>query len=153
MQPPEAGAAFSMPSSARSEAGIGKVEELGQDADESAVELAAAIRRRLAQLPDRDSHDEGIAGRRDRGAALVAAEREVGHLAETFARAEHRQEFLVLGHAHLALDDDAEEIAMVAFAHQRASGGHALPGTELDHLPELGIGKEGEKAHAAQRDE
>src|SRR5688572_30474495 len=134
MQPPEAGASSSMPSLSRSEAGIGKVEALDQDADEGAVELAAAIHRSLAQVAELDAHDARVARRGDRGAALLPGEGQVGHLAEALARAEHRDQLLVLAYVHLALDHQAEEVAGLALAHQRGAGGHALPLRDGDHL-------------------
>src|SRR5574340_1458626 len=102
MQPPEAGCASSTPSSARSEAGIGKVEALHQDTDEGAVELAAAVGGGLGEVAHLDTQDARVACRGHRGAALVPAEGQVSHLAEAFSRAEHREQLLVLAHMHLA---------------------------------------------------
>src|SRR5438128_12596369 len=127
MQPPEAGAASSMPRSARCKSGIGKAEALDQDADESAVGFAAAINGPLAKIAHLNPHHERIARRGYACAAFVTAHRKIGHFAEAFARPEHRKQLLVLGHAHFALDHDAKEIAGITFAHAHGSGGHPLP--------------------------
>src|SRR5688572_31799152 len=103
MQPPVTRAADSMPSLARSEAGIGKVQPLDQDADEGAVELAAAVGRRLAEIRNFHLHDQAVAGGGDGRAPLVVRARKVRHLAEALSRAEHRKQLLVLRHPRLAL--------------------------------------------------
>src|SRR5580765_3928889 len=128
MQPPATRTTLSIPSSARSEAGICKIEPLDQDADEGAVELAAAVGRGPAEIAHLHLHDDRVARRRHGGAALVAGDRKVGHLAEALAGAEHRQQLLVLGDARLALDHHAEEIAVLAFPDHGRAGRDALPG-------------------------
>src|SRR5918999_2810256 len=157
MQPPPARPKLSMPSSARSspgsEAGIGKIQALHQDADEGAVELAATVGRRLAEVCDLHLHDEAVARRDDRGAALMVRARKVSHLAEAIPGAQHRKQLLVLRHPGLALDHHAEEVAMIALAHDRRALRHLLPRAERDHLPELWIGECREELHAAQRGE
>src|SRR5262245_19762357 len=157
MQPPATGSAFSIPRSARSsaggESGIRKVQPLDEDADEGAVEFAATGGGGLAEVADLDLHDERVARRGHRGAALVAGEREVGHFAEAFARAEHREQLLVLRYPRLALDQHAEKVAVLPFAHHGRAGGNPRPGAQADHLPQLGVGEGREEAHPAQRDE
>src|SRR5678816_875640 len=113
MQPPATPAALSIPSSTRSEAGIGKVQPLDQDADEGAVELAAAVGRGLAEIAHPHLHDDRVARRGHGRAALVAGDRKIGHLAEALAGAEHRQQLLVLGYARFALDHHAEELSLI----------------------------------------
>src|SRR5262245_18086785 len=88
---------------ARSQSRIGEVEPLDQDADEGAVEPGAAGDRRLLEVGDTPAHDARILAGVDVGAAFLPAGREIGHLAEAFAGAEHREQLLVLGDAHLAL--------------------------------------------------
>src|SRR5690242_15708401 len=129
MQPPLAGSASTMPRcrasagsigkvlariSARGEARVGEVQPVDEDADEGAVELAAACDARALQVGDADAQDARWHCRAHRRAALLAAEREVRHLAEALAGTEHGEELLVLRHAHLAVDEDAEEIARIA---------------------------------------
>src|SRR5688572_2831518 len=96
---------------ARGKAGVGQVQPLDQDADEGAVDVAAAGDGRLLEVGDADAHDVRVLRGGDGGAALAALEREVGHLAEALARAEHGQQLAVLGDPRLAFDQEAEEVA------------------------------------------
>src|SRR5262245_42550620 len=111
---------------ARSQSRIREVEPLDQNADESAVELGAAGDCRLLEIGDTHAHDARVLAGRDGGAALLPAGREVGHLAEALAGAEHREQLLVLGDAHLAVDQDAEEVAAFSLAHHHVVGGGLL---------------------------
>ena len=101
-------AACVRPSLSRSEPGIGKVEPLDEDANERAVELAPAVGRRMPQIPNLHAHDAGFARRGDTGTALMAAQGKVSHLAEAFARTEHREQLLVLGDVHVEVADEEE---------------------------------------------
>src|SRR3972149_3102589 len=58
--------------SARSQPGVGQVEPLDQDAEEAAVELAAAGRRGTLQVRHADAHDRRCARRGAARPALVA---------------------------------------------------------------------------------
>src|ERR1051326_6934667 len=95
---------------ARGETSICQIQPVDEDAEEGAVELGAAAHGRLLKIRDAHAQHARFLVRRDGGAALVALRGEVGHLAEALADAEHGEELLVLGHAHLALDHDAEEV-------------------------------------------
>src|SRR5712671_2558370 len=96
---------------ARGQTAVREVEPLDQDAEERAVELGAAGDGRLLEVGDAHAHDARVLGGGDRRAALMVLQREVRHLAEALARPEDAEELLVLGDAHLAVDDDAEEAA------------------------------------------
>src|SRR5688500_17939995 len=84
------------PSSTRSKPGVRQVEPLDQDADDGAVEVAAAVGGRALQVLDADAQDARVLGRADGGAARVPRQRQVGHLAEAFAGPELAQQLLVL---------------------------------------------------------
>src|SRR2546421_4166266 len=120
MQPPETASARSTLSCLQrlrgSEPRIGKIQALDQDADEGTVEFGAAGGRSLLERAHVDAHDARVAARGDRRAALLRALREVGHLAEALAGTEQREELLVLGDAHLAFHQHAEELARLALA-------------------------------------
>ena len=111
--------------------------------------VAAAGDGGLVEVRDADAHDVRILRGADRGAALAALEREVGHLAEAFARAEHVEQLAVLGDLALALGQQAEEVAGLAFLHQLGAGRHALPQADAHHFPQLGSAKLREEGHGA----
>src|SRR5947207_514614 len=130
MQPPPTGFASVMARSLkinlpspRGEARVGEIQAIDQDADEGAVELAAAGDARLLEVGETDAQGARVGAGGDGGAARLAARREVSHLAEALAGAEHGEQLLVLAHPHLAFDQDAEEVADLAFMHHLLARG------------------------------
>src|SRR5262245_56140102 len=143
----------SLRNSARGEAGVGEVEPLDQDADEGAVDVAAAHGGGLFEIRNAHAHDVRVLGGGDGCGALAAIDRQVGHFAEALARSQDAEQLAVLADARFALDHQAEEVAGLALAYHHRAGAYALPVADAHQLPKLGLGEAGEEAHRTQRGE
>src|SRR5262249_47217225 len=83
-----------------------------------------------------------------RGAGLVHEQRE---LAEPVAGAQVGDLAAVAGDADVAVDDDVEAVAALAFLHQRLARGHDAVGAVLGDVAQVLLGRGREQRRVAQR--